>query len=58
MLKKCVNPNHDGFGSKLEKSLQSLLFGSSNCSDSREAFHQSVNNTLERSLIYIMSFKS
>lgn len=39
--------------SSIEKSLQSLLSGS----DSREAFRQSVNNTLERRLFYIPSFK-
>lgn len=39
--------------SSIEKSLQSLLSGS----DSREAFRQSVVNTLERRLFYIPSFK-
>jgi hypothetical protein len=43
---------------KLEKSLQSLLSGSGNGSDSREAFRQSDNNTPERCLFYILSFKS
>jgi len=41
--------------SSMEKSLQSLLAASG--SDSREAFRQSVVNTLERRLFYIPSFK-
>lgn len=41
--------------SDIEKSLQSLLSGTG--SDSREAFRQSVVNTLERRLFYIPSFK-
>ncbi|WJX75100.1 glycine--tRNA ligase [Trifolium repens] len=43
--------------SSIEKSLQSLLSGTGNGSDSREAFRQSVVNTLERRLFYIPSFK-
>jgi glycyl-tRNA synthetase len=39
--------------STIQKSLQSLLSGS----DSREAFRQSLGNTLERRLFYIPSFK-
>jgi glycyl-tRNA synthetase len=39
--------------STIQKSLQSLLSGS----DSREAFRQSLVNTLERRLFYIPSFK-
>jgi glycyl-tRNA synthetase len=39
--------------STIEKSLRSLLSGS----DSREAFRQSLVNTLERRLFYIPSFK-
>jgi glycyl-tRNA synthetase len=39
--------------STIEKSLRSLLSGS----DSREAFRQSLGNTLERRLFYIPSFK-
>jgi glycyl-tRNA synthetase len=41
--------------STIQKSLQSLLSGSG--SDSREAFRQSLVNTLERRLFYIPSFK-
>jgi len=48
-----VTKPHHSLSSLPEKLEKSLLSGS----DSREAFRESVNNTLQRRLFYIPSFK-